>query len=812
MSEVKVSVIIPLFNQERYVEQCLKSILSQSLRELEVICIDDGSTDGGLAVVRRIAAADGRLRVVARENRGVGVTRNEGMALATGEFVAFMDPDDFYPSTEVLARLYAAARKAGARICGGSLVVYNGEEDKYDEQRKFPNFFERTEFVDYADFQLDYGYTRYIYDRCLLVDNAVTFPNYKRYQDPPFFVKAMIAAGRFLTIPDYVYTYRWSRRFSKWDVERALHLASALRDNLVLAREHCLWKLFDSTLMRVKVDFKAVFVENPSDALRAVLAEIMELAVAVSADRFAGCGGKSPMVSVVIPIYNTEAYLRQCLDSLAKQTLAEMEFICVNDGSTDASLRIMREFSARDPRFKVIDKPNGGYGQSVNCGLAAAKGRYVGIVEPDDFVAPEMYRELVDCAETNKVDFVKSGIVFYWKDRPAKRKSICEDKSIVGRVIDPRADSAIFTAIMNNVTGIYLRSLIDASGIRLNETPGAAYQDNGFYLQVHYAARKVFLLDKEFYFYRQDNENSSINSREKAFAIFEEYRLNDAILKNSPGKRKAFLGHYLYKKFKSYKFHFDRIDPKDRLEFLEKMAAEFKRHDAAHEIDWSVMSEGHRGILRSLLDDYRIYYERRKDAIATFGNHKSVAALKKETSARPPTIRGTAKPWDAAFKVFEKKNLAGMDADARGAFVYTKFKAYKAALREIAAKNVIPFLERFRREFLAHRDAGQIPWDKMTPGHVGVLKSLLEGVYPYAVRVLVSRLEEGKSQAGPEDHAAFLRLRDKLAKTEKTAKEHQAARLRHWRELKRLKASRSYKIGRFLTWPVRMVKRKILGV
>ncbi|HJF64634.1 MAG TPA: glycosyltransferase, partial [Slackia equolifaciens] len=93
--------------------------------------------------------------------------------------------------------------------------------------------------------------------------------------------------------------------------------------------------------------------------------------------------GDTPSLSVIIPIYNTERYLRECLESVLAQTLRGIEVVCVNDGSTDSSLSIMREYEDRDPRVRVVDKPNGGYGHSVNRGLSEARGEYVAVVEPD---------------------------------------------------------------------------------------------------------------------------------------------------------------------------------------------------------------------------------------------------------------------------------------------------------------------------------------------------------------------------------------------------------------------------------------------
>ena len=103
----------------------------------------------------------------------------------------------------------------------------------------------------------------------------------------------------------------------------------------------------------------------------------------------------APKVSVVMPIYNAEPYLEQALDSVLAQTLADIEVVCVNDGSKDTSLETIQRYAANDSRIKVIDKPNGGYGHAMNVGINNAAGEYVGILEPDDYLKPEMFEKLL---------------------------------------------------------------------------------------------------------------------------------------------------------------------------------------------------------------------------------------------------------------------------------------------------------------------------------------------------------------------------------------------------------------------------------
>src|SRR5574344_698890 len=113
-------------------------------------------------------------------------------------------------------------------------------------------------------------------------------------------------------------------------------------------------------------------------------------------------------VSIIIPIYDVEKYLRECLDSVISQTLTDIEIICVNDGSPDNCKAIIEEYAQKDKRIIVINKKNGGEGQACNIGLDIAKSEYIAILEPDDYIAPEMYEDLYEKAIKNNSDIVKS--------------------------------------------------------------------------------------------------------------------------------------------------------------------------------------------------------------------------------------------------------------------------------------------------------------------------------------------------------------------------------------------------------------------
>ncbi len=129
-SNIKVSVIMPIYNAGEYLERAISDVLSQTLRELEIICIDDGSTDGSLAVVKRMQEADSRVRIITENNAGPAIARNKGISRARGEFIIFLDADDFYENT-LLESLYSLAVRDELDMAVVKFDLYNCHLDKF---------------------------------------------------------------------------------------------------------------------------------------------------------------------------------------------------------------------------------------------------------------------------------------------------------------------------------------------------------------------------------------------------------------------------------------------------------------------------------------------------------------------------------------------------------------------------------------------------------------------------------------------------------------------------------------------------------
>lgn len=291
-----------------------------------------------------------------------------------------------------------------------------------------------------------------------------------------------------------------------------------------------------------------------------------------------------PKVSVIVPVYNVEKYLEQCLDSIVNQSLKDIEIICVDDGSTDRSGEILDKYADEDARIKVIHKENSGYGNSMNIGFDAAQGEYIGIIESDDYAELNMFETLYTCAVKHRLDVVKSEYFYYFSIPIEKNeKQDVFSQVMCSRVFKPLTD---FESKMEMVeffnikptiwSSIYRKDFIRENEIRFNETPGASFQDASFNFKVWACAERVKLYPEAFLHYRQDNENSSVNSKGKLYCVCDEYEEMQRFLDLHPEKKGRLEGVKSRIKFDSYMWNYERISPKYKFIFLDRMSEEFK--------------------------------------------------------------------------------------------------------------------------------------------------------------------------------------------------------------------------------------------
>lgn len=277
-----------------------------------------------------------------------------------------------------------------------------------------------------------------------------------------------------------------------------------------------------------------------------------------------------PSVSILVPICNVEKYLAQCLDSLVNQTLREIEIICINDGSTDNSLSIIKEFAAKDKRIVIIDKPNSGYGDSMNQGLSIAKGEYIGIVESDDFADATMFEKLYNLTNNGSVDIVRSNYYRYW-DTKGDAESFEVEIRQYEKVITLSDEPSLLLISPAIWSAIYRKAFLIKNDIRFLPTPGASYQDTSFFIKTLCKAQKIVYTKDKFLHYRQDNASSSVKqcSLQKAKYVHTELQECDKFVKKEKKRFEEIKSFYNTKKLKTFLWNLYRVD--DKKGYLELM-------------------------------------------------------------------------------------------------------------------------------------------------------------------------------------------------------------------------------------------------
>ena len=289
--------------------------------------------------------------------------------------------------------------------------------------------------------------------------------------------------------------------------------------------------------------------------------------------------------------------------------------ICINDGSTDGSLKILREYADRDERVILIDKKNEGYGVGMNTGMDIASGEYIGIVEPDDFVPLTMYEDLYNIAKDNELDFVKADFYRFTRDSGTGELNLVYNRldpsgENYNQVISPFEKPYVTKFIMNTWSGIYRRQFIEEHHIRHNTTPGAAFQDNGFFWQTFMYAKRCMFLDRPYYMNRRDNPNSSVKNKEKVYCMNIEYDfIRDIFMQKENEKLwDRFKYYFNYKRYFSYLFTLGRISKEFKRGYVERISREFKRARSQDELDFKVFTPNTRKKISLLIQKPTVYY------------------------------------------------------------------------------------------------------------------------------------------------------------------------------------------------------------
>lgn len=655
----KVSVIVPIYNVKDYLRQCLDSIISQSLRDIEIICVNDGSDDGSEQIVKEYAEKDPRIILINKENSGYGASVNRGLDVAGGEYVGIVESDDFIEK-DMYKTLYRLAKSNGtADIVKGSYWMYYDTEDKIGK-RIIPPINNackqpRTGFDVWSYPEILYHHPSIwscVYRREFLNINNIRMVEAKGagWVDNPFLIQTFCLAKTISWTPDPFYNYRQTNpnassfvkdcsmpfhrtsemlRFLDdngiWDdgirgsvYKRILYNTDAALQNPNYKPEKDNPLIFEQIIRvppaflqqkRVKesereaYDYFMSIYKGVNSAKKTPLRDGQE------AERKTGKIDSQPKVSVIMPSLNVGPYIRKCMESVVNQTLQEIEIICVDAGSTDGTLEVLQEYAGRDPRIRLIHSDEKSYGYQMNLGLDAAKGEYIGVVETDDFAERNMLAGLYKTAKKYGAEFVRSNYYRYVSTGDTHDTFVDNSCGLTyKKLFSPRNYYRIFNMVPAIWTGIYQRNWLQDCSIRFLETPGASYQDTGFILKVLCCADKAVLLPDAYLHYRTDNSNSSVKSKEKAFCVCDEYASVHQFL-DTRGEQDAAVRKAVWaRQAEAYRWNYQRISDEYRLGFLRKTKEDFEKAQEAGALDPSFFSEKNWDAIQQIMESPEHYF------------------------------------------------------------------------------------------------------------------------------------------------------------------------------------------------------------
>jgi glycosyltransferase involved in cell wall biosynthesis len=440
-----LSVLMPVYNAERYVAEAVDSILGQTFRDFEFLIIDDGSTDSSGAILRRYAERDPRIRVVSRHNTGLLVALNELLGLARGELLARMDADDV-ALPDRLEREVNYLRDHPEVVCVGGRVMLIDP----DGHPLGPGHLE-TDHEELVEMGLSglcpLNHPSVLMRREVVLAVGGYRPEYSTAEDLDLFLR-LAEVGRLANLPVIVTRYRLhpnsvSERQQRLQIAKSRAVAAEASARLGLPDrfvERQPWRPSDRASRlnfatwfgwaaykrrdrrgAVRYGLKAVaavpwkqdgwrllacaLLKRPRTEPEAPVTEVNPETNSTSPRAAATTLGpavnpapgpdQAPTLSVLMPAYNAGRFIDQAIESVLAQSFSDFEFIIVDDGSTDDTRAIIERYAARDPRIRLFSRPNTGLVGARNDTLAPARGEFLAFLDADDVALPGRFERQV---------------------------------------------------------------------------------------------------------------------------------------------------------------------------------------------------------------------------------------------------------------------------------------------------------------------------------------------------------------------------------------------------------------------------------
>ena len=404
-----ISIVVPVYNAEKYLEQCLNSIQNQTYKNFEVILVNDGSMDHSESICMDFVKVDTRFKYFTKENGGASSARNFGLDNVTGDYITFIDADDWVDENH-LEVLINNIKENNSDMAVSSIKkfdnVSNFEFRVYSKQEKYLlnyNKLNREEFLVILP-KLIHASNSYkiavskLFKKELVTD--VRFDEsiiYGEYLD--FFFKLYNKVNSISYVDEVTYIYRLhdersSSKFGQLHMEQELAIYKKMYERI---EELGLPTIHYVNTLRNLLDYRKDYLEN-----RVLFNEYLEFLEKIEKK----ITYPKDLISIIVPIYNVSPYLQLCLESIEKQTYSHFEVLLINDGSRDNSKDICLEYAERDYRFKYIEQQNAGLSAARNTGILNAKGEFLTFIDGDDLIESNYLEELYYTSLKNDSEIV----------------------------------------------------------------------------------------------------------------------------------------------------------------------------------------------------------------------------------------------------------------------------------------------------------------------------------------------------------------------------------------------------------------------
>lgn len=512
MNHELITFIVPIYNVERYLKECLDSIQQQTYPYFECIMVNDGSTDSSASIAEEYLF-DNRFRLIHQQNQGLSAARNTGIqhVSESSSFVSFVDSDDFIHPT-FLEKLIIHIEEDVDLIEGSYEKFKDGDKPQFYLQptNKIEIISKKEIISKTTSAELRVSAFPRLIRKSILSDQF--FPIGWTFEDLAVFPELVLFSRKWIKTQDIIYAYRIRENSitnssfteSRLDIFKILDKFDDLFKNedfetkvLVerLKFEHLFWheKLYLPEGSRFKLLY-----ENELEIIQKKISEYEKQYL------------YPDLISIIVPIYNGEQYLRDCLESILKQKYHNFEVILVNDGSIDLSEAICREYVNRDDRFRYVQKEHGGASSARNYGLELVKGEYVTFIDADDWVEENYLELLHQSLKENNADIsvstykkfdVDTNLFYLHAFQINESNHVFAQNELVEKLPQLERITESFEIIGGKLVK---KSLL--LGIRFNERTQLS-ENMEFWFKLYLLSNRISFVNKEIYNFRlQDSE------------------------------------------------------------------------------------------------------------------------------------------------------------------------------------------------------------------------------------------------------------------------------------------------------------------